>query len=186
MCGMLTSPLSDFIADGNRRRLATLEEDYDALGRRLGRGGVDIERLAERAAAFRVAVPSWGVATGGTRFGRFPGPGEPRTVFEKVEDCAAIHALTRVTPEVSLHIPWDRPEDPRALREFARERGMAITSVNSNTFEDQPGQVLSYKFGSLSHTDPAVRAQAAPDAGCKPAVQSEPSPVTASRPCPDL
>ena len=32
--------------------------------------------------------------------------------------------------------------------------------MNSNTFQDQPGQPLSYKFGSLSHTDPAVRRQA--------------------------
>ena len=32
--------------------------------------------------------------------------------------------------------------------------------MNSNTFADAPGQPLSYKFGSLSHTDPAVRQQA--------------------------
>ena len=32
--------------------------------------------------------------------------------------------------------------------------------MNSNTFQDQPGQPLSYKFGSLSHTDAAVRRQA--------------------------
>ena len=32
--------------------------------------------------------------------------------------------------------------------------------MNSNTFQDQPGQKLSYKFGSLTHADPAVRAQA--------------------------
>ncbi len=157
---MPTRALHDSIASDNQRRLAALEEDYDALQRRLERGGVDIERLTERAAAFRVAVPSWGVATGGTRFARFPGPGEPRTVLEKVEDCGVIQALTQVTPEISLHIPWDRPEDPAALRAFAAERGLGLTSVNSNTFEDQPGQRHSYRFGSLSHTDAAVRAQA--------------------------
>jgi L-rhamnose isomerase/sugar isomerase len=32
--------------------------------------------------------------------------------------------------------------------------------MNSNTFQDQPGQRHSYKFGSLTHTDAAVRAQA--------------------------
>ena len=32
--------------------------------------------------------------------------------------------------------------------------------MNSNTFQDSPGQPLSYKFGSLSHTDAAMRAQA--------------------------
>jgi L-rhamnose isomerase/sugar isomerase len=148
------------IAEDNRSRLAALDEDYDALARTLARRGADIERLTARAAAFRVAVPSWGVGTGGTRFGRFPGPGEPRNVFEKLDDCAVVHALTRVTPEVSLHIPWDRPDDPAALAERAGGLGLALTTVNSNTFEDQPGQVHSYKFGSLAHTDPGVRAHA--------------------------
>jgi L-rhamnose isomerase/sugar isomerase len=148
------------IADDNRSRTAALDEDYDSLARTLARRGVDIEALTARAAAFRVAVPSWGVGTGGTRFGRFPGPGEPRNVFEKVDDCGVIQALTRVTPEISLHIPWDRPDDPAALRERAAARGLALTTVNSNTFEDQPGQPHSYKFGSLTHTDDAVRAQA--------------------------
>jgi L-rhamnose isomerase/sugar isomerase len=61
---------------------------------------------------------------------------------------------------VSLHIPWDKPEDPAELRKHAADRGLCFDSVNSNTFQDQPGQALSYKFGSLSHTDPAVRRQA--------------------------
>ena len=148
------------IADDNRTRLAALGEDYDALARTLARRGVEIEALTARAAAFRVAIPSWGVGTGGTRFGRFPGPGEPRNIFEKVDDCAVIQALTRVTPEISLHIPWDRPDDPAALLEQAAARGLSMTTVNSNTFEDQPGQAHSYKFGSLTHTDAAVRAQA--------------------------
>jgi len=148
------------IADDNRIRLAALGEDYDALARTLARRGVDIEALTARAAAFRVAIPSWGVGTGGTRFGRFPGPGEPRNIFEKVDDCAVIQTLTRVTPEISLHIPWDRPDDPSALLEQAAARGLSMTTVNSNTFEDQPGQAHSYKFGSLAHTDAAVRAQA--------------------------
>jgi L-rhamnose isomerase/sugar isomerase len=154
------SATPDFIASHDLPRLEALEQDFEALGRRLARRGLDVERLVERAAAFRVAVPSWGTATGGTRFGRFPGGGEPRNAFEKIEDCEAVLRLTGVTSEVSLHIPWDRTGDPRALREFAAARGLAITSMNSNTFEDQPGQRLSYKFGSLAHTDPAVRAQA--------------------------
>src|SRR6266542_7043548 len=75
------------IAEENRKRLKWLEEDFEHLGRQLTRRGVDIERLTERAAAFRVSVPSWGLGTGGTRFARFAGPGEPRNVFEKIEDC---------------------------------------------------------------------------------------------------
>ena len=105
-------------------------------------------------ADFQVAIPSWGVGTGGTRFARFPGPGEPRNVFDKLEDCAVIHALSGATPTVSLHLPWDQAE-PRALKERARELGLGFDAVNSNTFQDQRGQALSYKFGSLTHTDPA-------------------------------
>jgi L-rhamnose isomerase / sugar isomerase len=148
------------IAAENARRLAWLEEDYEHLGNRLARRGVDIEKLTERAVAFRVAVPSWGVGTGGTRFARFPNPGEPRNVFEKLDDCRVLLELMRTTPGISLHIPWDKPDKPAELRAFAEERGLFIDSMNSNTFEDEPDQALSYKFGSLSHTDPAVRRQA--------------------------
>lgn len=139
---------------------ATLQEDYEHLGRQLARRGIDIAAVQARAAAFAVAVPSWGVATGGTRFARFPGPGEPRNIFEKIDDCHVIDRLVRVTPDVSLHIPWDEPDDPAALRAYAAARGLTLGTTNSNTFEDQPGQTHSYKFGSLSHSDPAVRAQA--------------------------
>jgi L-rhamnose isomerase/sugar isomerase len=148
------------IAAENGKRLKWLEEDYEHLGRQLGRRGADIEKLTERAMAFRVAVPSWGVGTGGTRFARFPNPGEPRNVFEKIEDCDIVFRLVRTTPGISLHIPWDQPESPAELRSFAEARGLFFDSMNSNTFEDQPGQARSYKYGSLSHTDPAVRRQA--------------------------
>jgi L-rhamnose isomerase/sugar isomerase len=151
---------ADRIAAENGKRLKWLEEDYEHLGRQLARRGADIEKLTERAMAFRVAVPSWGVGTGGTRFARFPNPGEPRNVFEKIEDCDVVFRLVRTTPGISLHIPWDRPESAAELRSFAEARGLFFDSMNSNTFEDQPGQACSYKFGSLSHTDPAVRRQA--------------------------
>src|SRR5206468_8820768 len=84
----------------------------------------------------------------------------PRDVYEKLEDCGAIFKLVRSTPAVSLHIPWDKPENPTELREFARKRGLHFDAMNSNTFQDHPGQKLSYKFGSLTHPDPAVRRQA--------------------------
>ena len=136
-----------------------LRRDYESLGERLARRGVDIAAITAKAAAFAVAVPSWGVGTGGTRFARFPGPGEPRGIFDKLEDCAVIHALTGATPTVSLHVPWDKA-DPAALRQKAADLGLGFDAMNSNTFSDAPGQPLSYKFGSLSHTDAAVRAQA--------------------------
>ena len=159
----MSTPFSisaDFIAEHNARLEDATTEDYDALKRALARHGIDGEALVQKVMAFGVAIPTWGVGTGGTRFARFPGPGEPRNVFEKIDDCAVIQRLARATPTISPHIPWDKVGDYGALREQAASHGLAFDAVNSNTFQDQPGQELSYKFGSLSHTDSRVRAQA--------------------------
>ncbi len=149
-----------FIAEQNQKSQAWVEEDYEHLAKKLRRRNIDIETLTTRAEAFRVAVPSWGVGTGGTRFARFPGVGEPRDIYEKLEDCGTIFKLVRATDAVSLHIPWDKPDNANALKEFASVRGLKFDAMNSNTFQDQVGQKLSYKFGSLTHTDAAVRRQA--------------------------
>src|SRR6267142_3055186 len=150
----------DFVADQNKKSKAWVYEDFDHLARKLNRQGVDIEALVDKAESFRVAVPSWGVGTGGTRFARFPVAGEPRNIFEKLEDCGTILKLVRSTPAVSLHIPWDKPDNATELLEFARARGLHFDAMNSNTFQDQSAQKLSYKFGSLTHPDSSVRRQA--------------------------
>ncbi|MES2967713.1 MAG: L-rhamnose catabolism isomerase [Pseudomonadota bacterium] len=143
----------------NAARHKALVTDYDSLGERLARRGIDINMVKARVAAYGVAVPSWGVGTGGTRFARFPGEGEPRHIFDKLEDCGVIHTLTRATPTVSLHIPWDKA--PAAdLNDKAAELGLGFDAMNSNTFQDQPGQTRSYKYGSLSNADAATRQQA--------------------------
>ncbi|APO71429.1 L-rhamnose catabolism isomerase protein (plasmid) [Rhizobium gallicum] len=147
------------IAEENAKRAAALKADYDALGANLGRRGVDIDAITTKVAAFFVAVPSWGVGTGGTRFARFPGTGEPRGIFDKLDDCAVIHQLTQATPTVSLHIPWDKA-DAGELRAKGDALGLSFDAMNSNTFSDAPGQKRSYKYGSLSHTDAATRQQA--------------------------
>jgi len=150
----------DFVSEQNKKSKAWVEEDFDHLARKLKRQGVDIEALVAKAQDFRVAVPSWGVGTGGTRFARFPGLGEPRNIFEKLEDCGTIFKLVRSTPAISLHIPWDKPDSATELREFAANLGLHFDAMNSNTFQDQPGQEHSYRFGSLTHPDPATRDQA--------------------------
>jgi L-rhamnose isomerase / sugar isomerase len=151
---------SGFIAEQNAPEATALAEDFDHLGRKLGRRGVDIEAIVEKARGLRVAIPSWGVGTGGTRFARFPGPGEPRGIYEKLEDCSTINKLVRTTPAVSLHIPWDKPDDNRELALAAQKHELVFDAMNSNTFQDQNGSKVSYKFGSLSHIDPSVRRQA--------------------------
>ncbi len=149
----------EIIDQHNQTCKAALDADYDALAEHLQRDNIEIDQLTAKAAAFGVAIPSWGVGTGGTRFARFPGAGEPRHVFDKLDDCSVIQQLTQATPTVSLHIPWD-DEDPKALREQATELGLEFDAMNSNTFQDQTEQSLSYKYGSLSHTDAATREQA--------------------------
>jgi L-rhamnose isomerase/sugar isomerase len=148
------------IAESNKTLQSELDYDYEALGNQLQRRGIDIDAITDKAAGFTVAVPSWGTGTGGTRFARFPGEGEPRNIFEKLEDCAVINQMVRCTSKVSPHFPWDRVDDFKELRERADSLGLGFDSINSNTFQDQPGQSLSYKFGSLTHTDAAVREQA--------------------------
>lgn len=109
---------------------------------------------------FNVAIPSWALGTGGTRFGRFSGSGEPGTLEQKLEDVGLLHALNASSGAISLHIPWDIPRDHAAIMQQAEHLGIAFDAVNSNTFQDQKDQPLSYKFGSLQHVDSAVRRQA--------------------------
>ena len=143
----------------NAKSARALQTDYDSLGERLSRRGVDINAVKAKVSGYGIAIPSWGVGTGGTRFARFPGPGEPRNIFDKLADCGVIQSLTRATPTVSLHIPWDKA--PAAdLLAAATKHGLGFDTMNSNTFQDQPGQSHSYKFGSLSHKDKETRLQA--------------------------
>jgi L-rhamnose isomerase/sugar isomerase len=158
---MSNLPISaELIAEANARDAQALEEDYAALGRKLSRTGIDIDAIKDRVAGFSVAVPSWGAGRGGTRFAKFPIAGEPTNIHEKLEDCAVINQLSRVTPRVSPHFPWDKVSDYKGLREEAQSLGLGFDAVNSNTFQDQPGQAQTYATGSLSSTVEATRQQA--------------------------
>lgn len=156
---METVIAGDVVEQSNAAREQALKADYAVLGEQLDRRGISIDAILKKVEAFGVAIPSWGVGTGGTRFARFPGPGEPRDVFDKIEDCAVISQLTRATPTVSLHIPWDKA-DPNRLKQAASRFGLGFDAMNSNTFSDAEGQKHSYKFGSLSHADAGARRQA--------------------------
>ncbi|MER9351687.1 L-rhamnose catabolism isomerase [Mesorhizobium sp. M0514] len=150
---------ADLVSSHNAQRKPDLERDYASLGERLDRRGIAIDAIRDKVEKFTVAIPSWGVGTGGTRFARFPGAGEPRDIFDKIEDCAVISQLTQATPTVSLHIPWDKA-DPNRLKQAASRYGLGFDAMNSNTFSDARDQTLSYKFGSLSHADAGTRRQA--------------------------
>lgn len=142
----------------NQQHRAAHRRRYEHLLEEIGEAVA--ERIVEKLVDFQIAIPSWALGTGGTRFGRFPGGGEPRSLEEKISDVGLLHALNRGSGAISLHIPWDIPKDGKAIQELAASFDLKFDAVNSNTFQDQPGQELSYKFGSLQHTDAAVRRQA--------------------------
>ena len=135
--------------DEHKRKLDALRKDIE-----------NVDSIIKKLTDFQIAVPSWALGTGGTRFGRFGGGGEPRSLEEKIEDIGLLHALTRSSDAISLHIPWDIPSHPENIKALARQNGLRFDAMNSNTFQDQPGQKLSYKFGSMQHVDKAVRQQA--------------------------
>src|ERR687891_2051942 len=149
------------IGEENQIRLAWHESDLAHAMDVVERTGVDAEAVVAEVARFSAAAPSWAVGTGGTRFGRFPVGGEPRNTEEKIDDVAALDALTGANGSISLHVPWDDPPDPDGLRAYASERGISFDAMNSNTFQDNPSTTgdgkVSYKFGSLASVDSAVR-----------------------------
>jgi L-rhamnose isomerase/sugar isomerase len=144
------------IEEHNQPLLAEHKRKFDFTASGLNNTEAVIQKLVD----FNVAIPSWALGTGGTRFARFSGAGEPGNLEEKMEDVAVLHALNRSSGAISLHIPWDIPENYTAIKTLASQLGLKFDAVNSNTFQDQRDQPLSYKFGSLQHVDKSVRKQA--------------------------
>lgn len=140
----------------NQEKLEGHQRRFEALAAER----TNIEDILQKLMDFQVAIPSWALGTGGTRFGRFSGGGEPRSLEEKVEDVGLLHQLNQSSGAISLHIPWDIPRNALAIKALAAQYGLRFDAVNSNTFQDQTDQELSYKFGSMHHTDKAVRRQA--------------------------
>ena len=73
--GRTTMISDDIIAKANATATAALRAEYDALGETLDRRGIDIAAIKDKVAGYGVAVPCWGVGTGGTRFRPLPRPG---------------------------------------------------------------------------------------------------------------
>lgn len=140
--------------------MADHNSNYDFLANILNKHGIDVADIVGKLARFQVAIPSWALGAGGTRFGRFSFYGEPATLEQKIEDVGVLHALTQTAGAISLHIPWDIPKDFAAIKELATSHNLVFDAVNSNTFQDQKNQQESYKYGSLSNRDAAVREQA--------------------------
>lgn len=148
------------IENTNQQQVDTHLGQFAFLEGVLSKNGVNVDTLIKKIQDFQVAIPSWALGAGGTRFGRFSYGGEPATLQDKINDVGIIHSLTKSAGAISLHIPWDIPENAEAIKTLAASHGIVFDAVNSNTFQDQENQPLSYKYGSLCHSDPGVRAQA--------------------------
>ncbi|AZI25983.1 sugar isomerase [Pedobacter sp. G11] len=143
---------NDSLLTAHQRKLNFLKEDWSH---------VDLESVIQKLVDFQIAIPSWALGTGGTRFGRFAiTGGEPRNIEEKIEDVGLLHALNGASGAISLHIPWDIPQNAESLKTLASSYGLKFDAMNSNTFQDQAGLAHSYKFGSLQNVNKAVRKQA--------------------------
>lgn len=143
-----------------KQHLGDHRKRFDFLAGDLQAQGIDVSKILSRLSDFQVAIPSWALGAGGTRFGRFSFYGEPTSLEQKIQDVGTIHSLTKTAGAISLHIPWDIPQDYDAIKQLANNKGLVFDAVNSNTFQNQPNQEYSYKFGSLCNTDAKVREQA--------------------------
>jgi L-rhamnose isomerase / sugar isomerase len=150
----------DQIQEINKKELHNHQAAFDFLSESLTKQGIDVSEITSKLFAFQVAIPSWALGAGGTRFGRFSFYGEPSTLEQKIEDIGLIHSLTQTAGAISLHIPWDVPKDFEATKALAASYNLVFDAVNSNTFQDQKNAKESYKYGSLSHNNLAVREQA--------------------------
>ena len=148
------------IESSNQKLLEGHKSSFEYVANQLTARGVDVLDVLNKIKSFQVAIPSWALGMGGTRFGRFSVGGEPRNLQEKIEDIGLLHKLNGSSGSISIHIPWDIPDDIAEVNLLAESHGIKFDAVNSNTFQDQADQKLSYKYGSLSHTDAKVREQA--------------------------
>lgn len=144
------------VAEHNGPRLSRHKSNLNFIATQVP----NLQHILQKLAEFQVAIPSWALGTGGTRFGRFPSGGEPGSLEEKIEDIGLLHALNRSSGAISLHIPWDIPKSARDIKILAAQHDIRFDAVNSNTFQDQKDQKHSYKFGSLQHVSDDVRKQA--------------------------
>ena len=157
---MFKAVKKETISENNHSIKSSLDFDFEYLEKKLNKDHVDIRLILDQVKKFQVAVPTWGVGTGGTRFARFPGIGEPQNIYDKIEDCAVINDLIGFTNKVSPHFPWDNVDDFSELKEFADGYGIGFDVVNSNTFQDPADGKETFKYGSLTNSSSLVRDKA--------------------------
>jgi L-rhamnose isomerase len=96
----------------------------------------DVHGLLKKLTDFQVAIPSWALGTGGTRFGRFPAGGEPRSLEEKIEDVGLLHRLNASSGAISLHIPVGYSGEPNFYKSTG---GTTWLAVRRHELQHLPG-----------------------------------------------
>ena len=116
------------------------------------------ERVFRALDDFAIAIPSWGFANTGTRFGKFVQAAAATNIEEKFADAAEVHRLTGVTPTMALHVLWDLPNgvaDAPKIRALEAKTGIRAGSINPNLFQE-----AEYKYGSICNPSAEVREKA--------------------------
>ncbi len=131
------------------------KKSYDLFVEQQNSRGVDLQLIKLKLKKHQIELPSWGFVDSGTRFGVFHQPGAARDIYEKISDASQVNQYTGGANAVALHIPWDLCDDYKALKQYARSKGMKLGGINANLFQDP-----DYKFGSFSHSDSKVRSKA--------------------------
>ncbi len=72
----------ELIQESNNSCLDNHKRNYEFIAAGIN----NLDDVIKKLVAFQIAIPSWALGTGGTRFGRFPGGGEPQNLEEKIED----------------------------------------------------------------------------------------------------
>lgn len=131
------------------------QESFKQLQGLLEESGINVAEVEHALRRQHIETPSWGYGNAGTRFKVFNDPTAAKTVHQRIDDAAAVHRLSGITPSIALHIPWDQTEDWAALKNYASERGITIGAINPNLFQDE-----EYRLGSVCHPNSSVREKA--------------------------
>lgn len=133
----------------------SLDEQYSIFEQKILAKGIKIDEIKDKLKAQRIETPSWGYSDSGTRFKVFHQPGAARNIYERLQDSAQVNKFTGICPSVAIHIPWDKVKDFKKLKQYAKNLGLNIGSVNPNLFQDD-----DYKLGSICNPNPTVRKKA--------------------------
>lgn len=135
--------------------MKNLQTRFNLLAEELQDKGISVDEVIRQLGEQKIETPSWGYANSGTRFGVFEAENAAVTVEEKIDDASIIHGLAGNAPSIALHIPWDKTDDWKGLKQYASSRGIEIGAINPNLFQDQ-----DYKLGSVAHPSASVREKA--------------------------